>query len=153
MALSYLTGTVTQGSADAFAVGEIATALSGISNVAYRLRELLLELPAFTATGSSIEVAITRRTKTAMPLISDRDVIAKVFRYAILTTSGAYQQERVVRIPYAEDDELLIVEDPLYLVVDSTSTTLTSTFTARLGYERVSISALDRLSLLTQSLE
>ena len=154
MALQYLTGSVTQGSADAFAQGEIATALSGVSNFAFRLRELMFEISApSTVAAAIIEFALSRRSKTSMPLISDRDVIAKYKYQNVLVTSGLVRAQLVERQVFAEDDELLIVEDPLYLILDSNATTLTLTCYARLGVTRESISAVDRLTLLTQSLD
>lgn len=155
MALAYLTGSVTQGSADAFAQAEIATALTGLSNVAFRVRELLFERPPLALSGAAdeIQVALSRRSKSAMPLITDRDVIAKINVILALTTSGAALQSVVDRLTFTEDDEVLVVEDPLYLDVDSNSTALANTVYCRIGYERTNISAVDRLTLLTQSLE
>ena len=154
MALSYLTGSVTQGAADAFAVAEIPTALSGITNVAYRVREILFQQPILAAINNVVlEACVTRRTKAAFPLVTDRDVLAMVQQRFSFTTSGAWFQDRVLRFAYQESDELLVVEDPLYLVIDSNATGAANQFNVRIGYERVSISALDRLSLLTQSLD
>lgn len=159
MALAYLTGSVTQGGADAFAQAEIATALTGVGNVAYRVRELLFEITnaqfIHVANSSTFEIALSRRSKTAMPLVTDRDVIAKFKSGAAqLTAVGEVtRQDGVIRYTFTEDDEVLVVEDPIYLVVDGTATTLTLTVAARIGYERASISAVDRLTLLTQSLD
>jgi len=83
MALAYVVGSVTQGSADAFAEAEIATALSGQTSRAFRVREIMVEFPAFTTTASSIELTLTRRSMSAIPLITDRNVIARWKRYAI----------------------------------------------------------------------
>lgn len=154
MALAYLVGSVTQGSNDAYAEAEIATALQGIGNVSFRVREILFELPfVLDGDGEDIQIALTRRTKTAMPLITDRDVIAKYSRGVQLVTSGVIVENGVVRFTYTEDDDVRIVEDPVYLQVDSTATAATNTVYCRIGYERASISAVDRLTLLTQSLE
>jgi hypothetical protein len=154
MALSYLTASATQGSADAFVQAEMATALSGIGNVAYRVREVLFEFSSIiNGVSSDIAACIARRSKAAMPNVTDRDVLVKIWMQVKFTTSGAQNQHQVQRLTFTEDDELLVVEDPLYLVVDSASTALSNVVYARIGYERVSISALDRLSLLTQSLE
>lgn len=153
MALSYLTASVTQGSADAFAEAEMATALSGISNVAFRVRELIFEFSTVGSVSSQMAIWLSRRTKTAQPKITDRDILALVHNSYQFTTSGAAVRSFVHRYTYDEDDELLIVEDPLYLGIDSASTAQTLTGYCRVGYERVSISALDRLTLLTQSLE
>jgi hypothetical protein len=155
MPLAYLTGSAVQGGADAFVEAEIATALSGISNVSYRVREILFELNPLALSGAAdvIEMAIARRTKAAMPLITDRDVLVKVSAGLNLTTSGSTIYPGVHRLTFTEDDDLRVVEDPLFLLLDSASTALTSTLYARIGYERVNISAIDRLTLLTQSLE
>lgn len=154
MALAYLTGTVTQGSNDAFAQGEIATALSGVTNFAYRAREILVEYTGTPANAAfNIEIAITRRSKTAMPVVTDRDVLLKWMLQSLFTTSGAHNFPRVNRFTFTEDDELLIVEDPLYVSIDSNAAVAAATANVRIGYERVSISAVDRLTLLTQSLD
>ena len=156
MALAYLTGSAVQGSADAFVSAEVATALSGITRTAFRIREILSELQntAFAAAdAATVEVSLSRRQKTAMPLVTDRDVIwTRKFR-ASRTTSGMMLNPIVQRDVYSEDDELLIVEDPLYLILDSNGTSLVNTASLRIGYERVNISDVDRLTLLTQSLD
>jgi hypothetical protein len=157
MALSYLGLSVTQGGADAFAISAaFDTGLSGQTQRAYRVRELLFEFPRPSAgaiTNTNQELALCRRTKTAMPVITDKDVIAKVAWRVEIATSGAYLLDAVKRSAFTEDDELLIVEDSLYLAIDSNATTLTSTAYCRIGYELVNISAVDRLTLLTQSLQ
>ena len=153
MALAYIVGTATQGSADAFKESEIQTALSGQTQRAFRVREILFELPNIgNAAGVNVEVSLTRRTMAAMPNITDRNVIAKVTRQQNLTTSGAYIHDRVVRLTFSEDDELLIVEDPIYFQIDTASTTAANTGYARVGYELVNVSANDRLQLALQSL-
>ncbi len=81
MSLSYLLASVTQGSADAFAEASVATALQGLNNVAFRVREIFFEAPPGAIRAINVlgfEASITRRTKTAMPTVNDRDVIAKV---------------------------------------------------------------------------
>jgi len=154
MALAYLTGSVTQGSNDAFAQAEIATALQGISRTAFRIRELLFEFPGLgNANAVNIELALTRRTKAAMPNVNDRDVIAKYRRQQVLLTSGLINYETAPRFTFTEDDELLIVEDPIYFSIDSNATGASNVAYVRIGYERTNISDVDRLTLLTQSLE
>lgn len=154
MALAYLVGTATQGGADAFVQSEVATALTGISTFAYRVRELIFEIPTLAGANlSNVEVCLTRRTKAAMPNISDRDVIAKFKRQTLFTTSGSQNFPMIERFTYSEDDDLLIVEDPLYFQLDTNATSAANTAYVRIGYERVSISAVDRLTILTASLD
>lgn len=155
MALRFIYGTATQGAADAFVASQITTALSGSSGIAYRVRELVLELssPSIVVGGNAdLQVALSRRTKTAMPLISDPDVILKQSFTHRLTTSGRWVIDLIKRFTYSEDDELLIVEDPLYLCLDSDGTSAVQVCSCRIGYEQVRISDVDRLTLLTQSL-
>jgi len=153
MALAYVVGTATQGSADAFVQAEIATALSGQTSRAMRIREILFEYTAQHFANNSVrEVCISRRSMSAMPNITDRNVIAKWTTCAVLTTSGAAVTQLVNRLQFSEDDELLVVEDPLYLVLDSATTSLTNVVYCRIGYELVNINANDRLQLALQSL-
>jgi hypothetical protein len=156
--LQYITGTVTQGAADAYAEAEMATALSGVGNLSFRVREILLEVQnggaVLTPNGATFEIAVSRRTKAAMPLVSDRDVIAKIRRVSAQLSAVGFASTDlgVIRLTYSEDDDVRVVEDPLFLQVDGTATTQTVTVTCRIGVERVNISAIDRLTLLTQSL-
>lgn len=153
MALAYITGTATQGSADAFVQAEIATALSGQTQRAFRVREILFEFTAQHFANNSIrEVCISRRSQTAMPNVTDRNVVAKNTTVAVITTSGAQVAPLVHRFTFTEDDDLLVVEDPLYLVLDSASTTLTNTVYCRVGYEVTNINANERLALALSSL-
>lgn len=149
-----IAGTATQGGADAYAEGTITTALTGVSNRAYQVNRILVEITnAFgTCAGDSeIEVAVSRRTKTAMPTITDNDVLHKIGWVFPLTTSGqfafAFVQEYVPR------GTILIVEDPVYIEIDSDSTGLTNVAAVAIEYDIVSISEVDRLTLLTQSLD
>lgn len=151
--LSYLTFSTTQGGADAFAVSSTQTGLDSNSGLCFRVREIVIEIPRVSnAAASAVEVALCRRTKAAMPLITDRDVILKRKVQSELSTNGVGFGELVTRYAYGEDDDLLIVESELFFAVDSNATTLTQTVLARIGYTVEKISAVDRLSILTQSL-
>ena len=151
----FLRGTVTQGGADAFAQAEIVTALSGQTRRAYRVRELLFELPLFgtIASAANVELCCTRRSKAAMPNITDVDVLWKMKFGASVLTSGAFLWPSTQRFAFGEDDEIIIVEDPIYFQIDSNATTLTQTAYVRIGYEEVTLSEADRLAILVQSLE
>jgi hypothetical protein len=155
MAIAWLTGTATQGGADAFVQSEIATALAGLTNVAFRVREIRFQLPGNISSvdNSNYQIALSRRSKAAMPAITDRDVLAFWDIACKFTTSGLAYFPRYVSYRYGEDDDLLIVEDPIYLVVDSAATAAANVVNCAIGYERATITQLDRLSLLTQSLE
>jgi hypothetical protein len=153
--------TVTQGGADAFVEAELATALTGIVDRAYRVNEISYEVvtpasgnPFGVAATMDFELALSRRSKTAMPNINDADLIKKFHVAEIVSTLAGFQpiiDVAPVWQPRAGQD-ILIVEDPLFVQLDSTATTATLAVILTLDYEVVSISQLDRLTLLTLSL-
>jgi hypothetical protein len=158
--MSRLTVTALSGGADAFVQAEMATALTGIKGTAFKVLELSYEfvLPAVSvfpqgaAASQDVQISLTRRTKTAVPNLGDVDLIHK------WAWSAAYYTAANVNPPfpkvgrYQPPGEILIVEDPLYLQLDSTATTATWSVVVNLEYEVVKISDIDRLSLLTLSL-
>jgi len=151
--MPYLYASATQGGADAFVQAELATALTGQTRNAYRVQEITLELAQriVAVNASDLSVAITRRSKAAMPNITDVDVIRKfTWAVGVAGASGAVAEETIV--VWTPPAQVLIVEDPLYIQLDSTSTALTNTAIIRIEYEVVNISDIDRLTLLTQSL-
>lgn len=142
---------VTQGSADAFAQGSVLTGLSG--RQAYNVRAILIEIPATVmsiSADSSIEVAITRRSKTAMPTIADSDVLHKRIFAKDFATSGEGVAEMLS--VYVPDLEVPIVEETLYAQVDSAATGLSNTVIVRLEVELDTMSDIDRLNLIARSL-
>jgi len=159
--MARLTATVTQGGADAFAIANLATALSGIKGVAYKVLELSLEfiLPAVAifpiqvAAAQDLEVALARRTKAAMPNISDVDVIKKWAWAAVFSTAVGQQEAFGYVASWVPQGEILIVEDPLFIMIDSTATTGIWSAVVNIEYEPQKISEIDRLSLLTLSLD
>lgn len=151
--LSYIPMTAVQGAADAFVEASVVTGLQGTQS-SYRLRELLLELPPMSsAAANDMQVQINRRSKAAIASISDPDVIFN-FREQIqwATAVGILRRERSLRFVFSEDEDVRIVEETLYLDVDSASTGAANTIVVRLGVETVRISETDRLSLLVRSL-
>jgi len=143
--------TLTQGGADAFVQGSVLTGLSG--RQAYNVRAIFIE---FTATNlqamaqdCDISVAITRRSKTAMPTLADTDVLYKQTLSGAFTTSGLAVVKGVD--VYEPDGELPIVEETIYAQLDST-TLGTNTAIVRLEVEIDTMSDIDRLNLITRSL-
>jgi len=145
-----LTITATQGSADAFVQGSTLTGLTG--RQAYNVAAVIFELSTLGAVSpdGDISIALSRRSKTAMPLYSDSDVIHKWMFSISLTTSGQ------VIIPntyvYVPQLQIPVVEETLYLDLDSTNTGLTITGICRLEVELDTISDIDRLNLIARSL-
>lgn len=153
MALKYLTATVTQGSNDAYVESSVPTGLGAVGNVAFRVRELYFLLPTLPNTnGADVQVSLHRKTSASMPLVTDRWLVYTHLRVVQFTTSGATIQDRSLRVTFTTDDNLLVVEDPIYFALDSTSTAATNTARVRIGYEQVRISEVDRLSLIAETL-
>jgi hypothetical protein len=154
--LAYIPVEVTQGVADAYASQAFITGLQGISNLSFRLRELLIEIPLQNSSAANfLQVQITRRSKAAIALITDPDVLfAMKLRRPFDTAVGFGPLENVVlRHLFSEDEDVRIVEDQLYLNVDSDATAAASTIYARLGVESVRITETERLNLLVRSLD
>jgi len=146
--------TLTQGSADAFVQGSILTNLSG-SGQAWKVRQVWREISSvstgFPGADCEFSVAITRRSKAAMPLISDTDVVWKDQHVFGVTTSGATDFDGVI-IDNFDDPGIIMPEDTIYAQLDSTGTGGAVTAILRINYEIVKISELDRLTILAGSL-
>lgn len=144
---------LTQGGADAFVQSSVQTGLTG--RQAYNVKAFMVDFTniatqAGIAADHSIEVSITRRSKTAIATLADSDVL---FRYAFaveFTTSGvAYIPGVIIYVPQLE---VPIVEETIYAQLDSTGSTLTNTAVVRMDVELDTMSDIDRLNLITRSL-
>jgi len=142
--------TATQGSADAFVQGSVLTGLQ--SRQAYNLRRIGVEFsPNLSRVDNAdLEVALTRRTKTAMPNISDVTVIFKCKFETNILTSGALWFPDIFWFDMVQD--VPIVEETLYMQLDSNATTLTHTAIMRLEVDDDTISDIERLTLLTRGI-
>lgn len=155
--MARITGTVTQGGADAFAEGEIQTALQGQTRNAYKISSVSYEFtfttfPTAAVANQDLDLCLSRRSKAAMPLISDADVIKK-WSFGAMYLSGVAAHVGIPNVGiWVPELETVVVEDPLYLQIDSTATGLAITGLVAIEYELVTISEVDRLTLLTQSL-
>jgi hypothetical protein len=152
-ALTPLVIALTSGSADAFVQGSVLTGLSG--RQAYNLRAISWELvnpqAGSLANNSEISFSITRRSKTAIPLISDTDVIWKKRLDFKVTTSGA-----ITFISAGSEaialQEIPLVEETLYAQLDSSSLGYAASVVLRLDVEVDTMSDIDRLNLIARSL-
>lgn len=152
--LKYTKGSITQGSADAFVQGSITTALAGVTGLCWRVRELVLEVPNGTAAAANFEVAFTRKSFSAMPAMTEKSVIFRYKRSFSMTTSGASVLENVLRWSYPSDSaDFLVVEDPVYVQLDSASTTLANVLSWSIGYEEAKIDESLRQALLIAALQ
>jgi hypothetical protein len=142
-----------QGSADAFVQGSVLTGLTG--NQAYALlgvaKEILNAATLMTAAADfEISMALTRRSKAAMPNISDSDVIWKSVLAFNFTTSGV--TELTLTEYWKPDLEIPIVEETIYAQLDSTGTGAVQSAILRMDVEVDTMSPIDRLNLITRSL-
>lgn len=155
-ALSFLSGTLTQSGADAYIQLTLATALSGQTKVSYRMASLEIELPRVGAVDlSDQQFSITRKTYAAMPtsMYLEKSCIFYYRRQTMTPTSAGFAiyDRTIVRL-WNDQDAPIIVEDPIYAQFDTNATTYTGTAYFRLGYWVDSISEVDRLTLVANSL-
>lgn len=150
--LKYLKALLTQGGANAFVQGSITTGLSGETRLAYRVRHMLLQTPDVVA-GASFDwdISFTRKSVAAVPAISDKSTIWKMRANSGFTTSGFLMREAIME-RFFDEDEFIIVEDPLYWQYDSTGFGAAGTIHVALGYEEAPIADDDRLNLLVGAL-
>lgn len=155
-ALSFLPFTLTQGGADAFVQASISTALTGQTKVAYRMASLEVELPLYIATAvNDMQFSITRKSFAAFPtsMILEKSMIHYYRRNVHVATAVGFEiNDRVMTWRWSDDDAPIIVEDPLYAQLDSASTGLTSVLYGRIGYWLDTISEVDKLTLVANSL-
>lgn len=153
-ALTPLVISMTQGSADAFVQGSVLTGLSGRS--AYNIRAFYMEITSpqtyagNLSADSSLEVVITRRSKTAVTTLADVDVLHKWSFINALTTSGEifFEATKV----YVPELEVPIVEETLYAHVDSSAIGAALTVVVRMDVALDTMSDIDRLNLIARSL-
>ncbi len=155
-ALSYFTATLTQGGADAFIQAAIATALSGQTKVAYRLASLEVEWPRFPQVDqANHQLSLTRKSFAAMSasmLLEKSTIFARTRQVVLATAVGTYAYDRTERFTWSDEDAPIIVEDPIYAQFDSAATALVNVCYIRLGYWQDTITELDKLSLVANSL-
>lgn len=166
--MPFLTSTITQGAADAFVENQINTGLSGITNQAIRLLRVDVEFDAaaavrpFAGAGAAqdVEISLTRRGKSASPLITDNQVLMKIHRGLQLWTAvgiAIFDQILSWSAPAPDatkldDGAVLVIEDPVYLQLDSFGTGVALVGSCRIEYDTVKITTEDRLRLLELSL-
>lgn len=145
---------VVQGGADAFVQGSVSTGLLNRSdNNAIRIIQIDVEMPPLViAAACELEAAWCRRSQAAMPDLDNDNVIKKWrWRNVFSSAVGSYFMDRVATwIPSAGD--IIVVEDPLYFVFDSTATGGANAVRTQVFYEFVKITEVERLSLIARSL-
>lgn len=149
--LKFLSGSVTQGSADAFATASIATGLANAS-LGYRVRGIRFQYPSFVEADNFIQLQLVRRIPTAIVADTDRTLIWGNTRQFGITTSGVGYASMFDWFAFDRDLDLLIVEDPIYFSADSNGTSNADTFRVRVYYEEVRLSETAKLAALTESL-
>ena len=153
-ALAYLPFTLTQGANDAFVQAAISTALFGQTKTCYRLASIEFEFPLLSANAGDLQFALTRKSYAAFPvnMLLEKSAIYYTRRRSSFTTSGLVMEELVLTKTWSDDDAPILVEDPLYVQYDSANTGATNIGYGRLGYWIDTISEVDRLQLVANSL-
>lgn len=151
MALKWLIATATQGSADAFVEAEFNTGVGEGTRTALRIRRIEWFLPNLPGADSNI-IAVLRRNSASATVLNSPAVIAAIQRTCELTTSGMNTVENFPNSQrYERDEDLLIVEQSLFLDLDSNGTSASNACVVRIGYETRSVTENERLSILASS--
>lgn len=153
--LKTLVGSVTQGSADAFAQGTIVTGLQAIGDIGFKLRRVSFRVPRLIGADSDFEVALTQKSFAAIPAFTERSLVAAIGGYMELTTSGMafVHVAGPIHTFYFDDDmDMVIATDPLYFQVDSTGTSAANTVYVRVDYQEVRLTETQRLAIMNNAL-
>lgn len=150
---------MTQGATDAFVQGTFNTGLSSIaSSTGFILKSITFEFgnSSFTAGGLVVrEVALTRASKSGtVPTIADDDVLYKFkqsFYYATAVGLQTYE-DQVVHQEISNTDEILVIEDILYLQYDTNGFANATTAYVNLVLEPATITTDERIAILQSRL-
>lgn len=151
--LQVLGGSVTQSAADTFTEAEITTGLGAVAaggGLAMRVKRIEMEFADTAEVDSAQILAINRKSTTSMgsTLAAQRYNIALCRRSVKLTTSGMIVWTRGVDTTWRDEDNFLIVEDPIYFCYASTTTGAANVGCFRIFFQQVSIRELERLQIL-----
>lgn len=146
----YIIATATQGSNDAFAQTSVTTGLSLIGNLGYQVRGIHFQHSALQAVnGVELVLALTRRSKTASAGYVDPDCIWSEIITVQMATSGLHRSPRTgVWVP---PGPVYIVEDSIFLQIDSTGTSAQNAVTIRIEYDIVRVTDAERNALLART--
>lgn len=150
MAIKFLSGLVTEGSADAFAIATLPTATAGL-NIGLQVRMIEVDVDVLPEVDAAIYLQIVRRTTTAVAHVTDRRLLWNYQVIRRLTTSGIIDQVSPIRTFYPKDFGLIIAEDPIYLVIDSDTTSSALSAYFRIYYDTVRLSDSEKNALLAES--
>lgn len=146
----YLLASVLQGAADAFAQTTIPTGLSLIGNIAYQLRCIRWYHDRMLAVDNTlVQVSVCRRSKSAIAAWTDPDCILYIQQNVELATNGAFISNNTGT--WVPEAPVYVVEDYLYLQIDSTNTTLANTALIRVEYDIVRVTDAERNALLART--
>ena len=149
--LRYLSGTLTQGSADAFVQLAMDTGIEPENGVGLKIERIQFQgkdtdTAWQVAAAQFMYLALSRDTKTAVPELTDTDCIWKKSLELGMTTSGHKFFPR--SFEEVAPDGLIIVEPIVYAQLDSTSFAQALDFDVRLYYSEVKLSEIEILRLL-----
>ena len=144
----------TQGAANAFVQGSVLTGLSGRN--AYNVKAIAFDITPIITIGdiwaavSVLEMTVSRRSKVAIPTLADVDVIHRFTLVSDINTSGAVITP--MTFYFYPQIEVPIVEDTVYLQLDTNGIASAVTGIVRLEVELDTMSDIDRLNLIARSL-
>lgn len=137
-----------QGAADAFVAATLNTGINVAANGAYRIKEIMWEFPTLNAAASpNIEWALSRASKTSMPTLADDDILFKNKRVCYQQTGVGFQWLENVLI-YTPQEDIILIEEQVFILLDSNATGLANTMVGRLTVEAAKVSTDERIAIL-----
>jgi hypothetical protein len=149
--LIYIAATLLQTGADVFFQAVVATGLSGQTKTAFRLRSVQLDQISAQAASAANTLSVTATTKSfaAAPVYSEKSLAFMWRRRVVFQTGAGFQAvDGAPLIIIPPEAQVLVATDNIYLQLSSTTTAVANSVGVKLGFEEVTMSEIDRLSLL-----
>lgn len=148
----FLSINLTQGGADTFVQGSVATDIIPENGLVYQVSEVVISFQSVfgpIAADAWVQWSLSRDTKTAAYGMQDPDIMLfDGFSFA-LTTSGAVTIRQQYR--YENLRALYIVEPIIYAQLGSAATGITNVATMRIYYDEVKMSEVEILRILNNT--
>lgn len=150
----YVSASVTQGSADAFATTRIETGISTAAQYAWMLDrvEFYLNPVAFAGTAgadSDIQIQLAQgAVPTAVLTPTDPNLICRSSFSIVAQGTPAALQMIPGEFTWTAPENFVIVDPSIHLLVDSSATTLSNVVYTRIWYWPVQVSEMDLLRMI-----
>lgn len=146
--MTQLISTLLQGGNDAFVQTSLNTGLSASGTSGWKITQIQIEYitPLNIPVNSQIELALSRASQVAMPLLSEDDVLYKDILNFRIAASGGFIFDKIQE--YRPTEEIVLIEETVFLQLDSVATANANTAIVRVTVEEVKVSTAERIAIL-----